>query len=142
MRPRERQLVRLVRSTLPESAANFVQRQYEAVRGHTIIDYDAVWQEIIDWPPQPGRVTFPGAFVDWDNTPRYGRRAFVFRGASPARFEHWLRQLHTRTAAARPAERLIFLNAWNEWAEGAYIEPDERHRFGYLEAIARVVAPP
>jgi hypothetical protein len=142
MRPRERQLVALVRGVLPEGAANFVQRHYEAARGHTLIDYDAVWREIVDWPLEDKPLTFPGAFVDWDNTPRYGKRAFVFRGAAPERFEHWLGLLAARVATRAAEQRLIFVNAWNEWAEGAYLEPDERSGHGYLEAIARITGRP
>jgi lipopolysaccharide biosynthesis protein len=142
LRPRERQLVQLVRGALPEAVANFVQRRYEAVRGHTLIDYEEVWQQIARGPHDAGPVTFPGAFVDWDNTARYGKRALVMRGASPARFGAWLTELCARLADRPVDERLIFVNAWNEWAEGAYLEPDEQHGHGYLEAIARVMGRP
>jgi hypothetical protein len=73
--------------------------------------------------------------VDWDNTPRYVKRAWIFRGASPERFEHWFRQLVQVTATRPSNERVIFLNAWNEWAEGTYLEPDERYGHRYLEAV-------
>jgi hypothetical protein len=82
-----------------------------------------------------GIPAFPGAFVDWDNTARYVKRARIFRGASPERFAFWFRQL-VQVTAQRPApEQFIFLNAWNEWAEATYLEPDERHGYQYLEAV-------
>jgi lipopolysaccharide biosynthesis protein len=138
LRPRERQMVRLVRGALPGPLSNFIQRRYEAVRGHTLIDYDAVWEQIVSTPFPDGVTTFPGAFVDWDNTARYGKRALVMSGASPERFERGLSRLCARLSDRPPEERIVFVNAWNEWAEGAYLEPDERHRYGYLEALARV----
>jgi hypothetical protein len=138
LRPRERQLVGLVRGVLPEGVANLVQRSFEAMRGHTLIDYDAVWDHIDAWPLDGAPTTFPGAFVDWDNTPRYGRRALIFRGACPERFESGMRRLCARLEERPPDERLVFINAWNEWAEGAYLEPDVRPGLAYLEAIARV----
>jgi hypothetical protein len=86
-----------------------------------------------------GLTTFPGAFVDWDNTPRYGNRARLFKGASPERFRFWFNQL-VKVTATRPAkERFIFLNAWNEWAEGTYLEPDERDGTQHLEIVRDVL---
>ena len=88
-------------------------------------------------PCEGGIPAFPGAFVDWDNTARYVKRARIFRNASPERFEHWFRQLVQVTAQRPENERIIFLNAWNEWAEGTYLEPDERHGDRYLQAVQR-----
>jgi hypothetical protein len=65
------------------------------------------------------------------------KRARIFRGASPERFEHWFGQQVEATSRRPAPEHLIFLNAWNEWAEGTYLEPDERHGSGYLEAVKR-----
>jgi len=71
----------------------------------------------------------------WDNTPRRQTRAHVFHGATPANFRRWLRKtvLHE---AGQPGERVIFINAWNEWAEGTYLEPDQTFGKGWLEAVA------
>ena len=84
--------------------------------------------------------SFPGAFVDWDNTARYGKRARIFSGASPERFEHWFRQLVQATARRPAPEHFIFMNAWNEWAEGTYLEPDARYGNAYLKAVRRCLA--
>ena len=82
-----------------------------------------------------GIPAFPGAFVDWDNTARYQKRARIFRNASPDRFAYWFRQLVEVTAQRPAPEHMIFLNAWNEWAEGTYLEPDVRYGYRYLEAV-------
>jgi lipopolysaccharide biosynthesis protein len=62
-------------------------------------------------------------------------------GASPAAYEEWLRALVTAARLGHPEHRLVFVNAWNEWAEGAHLEPDERFGTGYLEATRRALAP-
>lgn len=100
-------------------------------------DYQRVWRDIISRRDPPGTTIFPGAFVDWDNTARYKRRATILLGASPERFEFWLRRLLGAVTENRPEERLVFINAWNEWAEGAYLEPDERYGLRYLQAVKR-----
>ena len=128
-----------VRPLLPSRLDTALHRRLEAYREPTLIDYDEVWRRIVERPVDRAMPVFPGAFVDWDNTPRYGRRAKIFRGASPARFEHWMSRLLAEVKRYPPTSRLVFINAWNEWAEGAHLEPDERHGRGYLEALRRAV---
>lgn len=98
-------------------------------------DYDRLWKKILDQQNGDDVQRYPGAFVDWDNTPRYERTARIVIGANLDRFRYWFAQLVDSVTTQPRDRRLIFVNAWNEWAEGAYLEPDERFRFGYLEAI-------
>lgn len=111
--------------------------RYKFMANLTFYDYDKTWEHILKVEREGGIPAFPGAFVDWDNTPRYVKRARIFKGASPERFEYWFKQLVEITAQRPAPEHLIFLNAWNEWAEGTYLEPDMRHGFKYLEAVKR-----
>lgn len=90
-------------------------------------------------PPQ-GRVVFPGAMPGWDNTPRRPLNGNVFHGPTPALFYQWLTHSVARVTQNNENERLIFINAWNEWAEGAYLEPDRTFGYSYLAACAAVVA--
>lgn len=141
-RPVYRFLDRVKRALLPPAGVNLLQRAAdgfdELVAGPTRIDYERVWEEIAARPLPPDRVVFPGAFVDWDNTARYRRHATVFEGARPDVFEHGLDRL-VRSVADCPKDRqLVFINAWNEWAEGCYLEPDERNGLAWLEAVKRV----
>jgi hypothetical protein len=107
--------------------------------GGEIIDYRAVVSRRLGLPPPPFRL-YRTAMAGWDNTPRLGRRATIFHGASPAAYEEWLRALVTAARLGHPEHRLVFVNAWNEWAEGAHLEPDERFATGYLEATRRALA--
>ena len=125
---------------LPES----VQDRLRAIHARhrkalTFYDYDRVWEQIVAVREDTRLATYPGSFADWDNTARYRNRATIFRGASPDRFACWFRRLVDSMEARRLPENFIFFNAWNEWAEGAYLEPDESHGDAYLRAIQQVL---
>ena len=105
----------------------------------TFYQYDQVWSEIVKVRSDPGLTTYPGAFVDWDNTARYKDRATIFQGVTPERFEYWLSELVKSMPERKLPEDFVFINAWNEWAEGAYLEPDVRNEYKYLEALKNVV---
>jgi lipopolysaccharide biosynthesis protein len=78
---------------------------------------------------------FPSVFVDWDNTPRRGERGVVVVGGSPERFRAQVGHA-VQVARTRPEpERVVFINAWNEWAEGNKLEPDQQYGHAYLEAL-------
>ena len=82
------------------------------------------------------RCVVPG----WDNTARRQDKGTVFVGSSPEVFEHWAAAMATATLTRfRNDERLMFVNAWNEWGEGCHLEPDVRHGRQYLEALQRAV---
>jgi lipopolysaccharide biosynthesis protein len=71
----------------------------------------------------------------WDNTARRGRRAMVLVNNSPPLYRRWLQNAILETVgAAAPDRRLVFVNAWNEWAEGAHLEPDAANGYAYLQA--------
>jgi len=71
----------------------------------------------------------------WDNTARRGLRGTIYTGSTPGLYEHWLRQSLRQTVQERQGEeRLIFINAWNEWAEGCHLEPGLRWGHQYLQA--------
>ncbi len=97
----------------------------------------------------PGYKLFRGVCPSWDNTARRGSRATIFRHSTPAAYEYWLENAiaDAQSRHASPDERLVFINAWNEWAEGAHLEPDRRHGHAWLQAtrnalVARSVVAP
>ncbi|SEF11804.1 Glycosyltransferase involved in cell wall bisynthesis [Burkholderia sp. WP9] len=78
-----------------------------------------------------------GAMLGWDNTARRLTDARIFHGATPYGFRHWMKGiLEQEQKFNKNNESLIFVNAWNEWAEGTYLEPDQRWGRSYLRAIA------
>ena len=73
--------------------------------------------------------------VQWDNTARRPVGATIFsRGRRPTLYEHWLRSPSASVADVRPEENYLFIVAWNEWAEGNHLEPDQRYGRAFLEA--------
>ena len=95
-------------------------------------DYDRDWQEILNYPVTDERV-IAGAFVDWDNTSR-NKNGLVYDGATPDKFEAYFGKLREKVEREYSTD-YIFINAWNEWAEGAYLEPDEENGYRFLEAV-------
>ena len=90
--------------------------------------------------PEPGYVLHRTAMPGWDNTARRRELANLFENATPEYYEVWLRELIARTVERRSSEeRLVFINAWNEWAEAAHLEPDLRYAHQYLLATRRAV---
>ncbi|MEO8195868.1 MAG: glycoside hydrolase family 99-like domain-containing protein [Thermoanaerobaculia bacterium] len=104
-----------------------------------IYDYAEVAQRALAQPEPPDgwlRCITPG----WDNSPRRASGAVILDGSTPELYSAWLEEL-VRRAAHGPAERqLVFVNAWNEWAEGAVLEPDLEFGRAYLEATRRALA--
>lgn len=84
----------------------------------------------------PAYTRFKGVIPGWDNTARRQNNSFCFEHATPGAFQAWLEETIEQTRMQQYGdERLIFVNAWNEWAEGAYLEPDRRFGHTYLEAV-------
>jgi lipopolysaccharide biosynthesis protein len=72
----------------------------------------------------------------WDNTARNQNKGFCLADATPGSFQAWLETVIVETKRdLQGNERLVFINAWNEWAEGAYLEPDKRFGHAFLEAV-------
>ncbi|MGE0800689.1 MAG: glycoside hydrolase family 99-like domain-containing protein [Lautropia sp.] len=86
--------------------------------------------------PNPGYPRYRGVMPGWDNTARQQDRSFCAHRATPGAFQAWAEAAIADTKRQFSGdERLVFVNAWNEWAEGAYLEPDRRFGHTYLEAV-------
>ena len=85
-----------------------------------IIPYDGVWKSILkrDKRKKPFKV-YLGAFVDWDNSPRRPNNGTIMTGSSPKKFEYYFRKQVNN--CVKYDSEFLFINAWNEWAEGAYL---------------------
>jgi lipopolysaccharide biosynthesis protein len=84
----------------------------------------------------PAYTRFKSVTPGWDNSARRQNNSFCFEHATPGAFQAWLEEAIEQTRLQQYGdERLMFVNAWNEWAEGAYLEPDRRFGHGYLEAV-------
>ena len=83
----------------------------------------------------------PGVCPGWDNHPRRLSNGMVFHGATPAKYGKWLKAACEHTMERNsPDERIVFINAWNEWAEGAHLEPDRYYGYAFLAETGRVLS--
>jgi lipopolysaccharide biosynthesis protein len=83
----------------------------------------------------PEGVVHPGVMPGWDNSARRPNDATIIDGATPALFRQWLDRAIEMAASNPDGERFVFINAWNEWAEGAYLEPDARYGYAWLQMV-------
>lgn len=88
----------------------------------------------------PNFKTFPGVMPSFDNTSRRKQSAHAFLNSTPETYEFWLRgAIEKATQSLVGQEQLVFINAWNEWAEGARLEPDQKYGHAYLQATRRAL---
>lgn len=123
---------RFLKNTIFYECYRKLRRRKQVQPKLLVCDYDEAWTNILNIQPF-GEKYINGAFVSWDNTAR-NANGTVFHGATPEKFEFYMRELMKKDSPLN----LIFLNAWNEWGEGAHIEPDERYGYGFLEALKNV----
>ena len=97
-------------------------------------NYDKVWRQVLKNAQKDSTSSvFHGAFVRYDDTPRRGRDGRMTIGDSPTKFGSYFNQLRDITEAQ--GKKFIFLTAWNEWGEGAYLEPDNKYGLDYIKFI-------
>lgn len=77
--------------------------------------------------------TYLGAFPQWDNTPRRSFKGIAYTNTNPAFFEEQLKRID----GIRNKGEFVFINAWNEWGEGCYLEPDMKNKYAFLEVIRK-----
>jgi hypothetical protein len=110
----------------------------ETLRGHRVFDYESAAEAAIELLDCPWK-RFPSVMVGWDNTARRARAATIYEGATPGHYQHWLQVTADSLADVRPEENFLFILAWNEWAEGNHLEPDQRYGRAFLEATGAVL---
>ncbi len=106
-------------------------------RGH-LVSYRRMSQVAVSQALKTDATGFPGVMVNFDNTARKRWNADIWYGSNPYTFSRWLRDV-TESLYDRPWERrVVFINAWNEWAESAVLEPTQRWGSSYLQAVRNV----
>lgn len=124
-----KRILHIRRSLLPQKKTTEV----------TKADYDGTWNKILQLrPAHDTPKMIPCAFTDWDNTPRHKERGYVYQGVTPDKFRKYFAKLIENTKKYYKTD-MIFVFAWNEWAEGGYLEPDEKYSYGFLKAIKEVL---
>lgn len=114
----------------------YIKKKYPFLfrRPYKLFDYDKVWQKIVKRSNSyKNKTLFLGAFTDWDNSPRFRDRGTIFRSVTPKKFQYYLTRQTQKSDSG-----FLFINAWNEWAEGAYLEPDKMYGDEFLKAVKKV----
>ena len=116
-----------------KESLNILNPEYQ---GKIYSYYDAV--HCFGYRKLPDFKLFRGVFPSWDNEARRPGSGYSFAFSTPRAYQSWLTRICQETirAEADPEKRLVFVNAWNEWAEGAHLEPDRKYGYAYLQATA------
>jgi lipopolysaccharide biosynthesis protein len=122
-----------------------------AITGNQQLINPAFSGDVFDWRAlarqtsqgaEPKYRLYPGVNPGWDNEARRNGRGRVYLHASPRGYRDWLRRAIDKARQRAPTAPLVFINAWNEWAEGAVLEPEARLGHAWLEATRSALQPP
>ena len=120
----------------PHSAGTLVETPplvNASFQGH-VYDYAQLVRTFVR-RPLPGYPLFRGVTPRWDNTARRQDHSNVFIGSNPGAYQAWLQAMIEQTRLMHHGDaQIVFVNSWNEWAEGAHLEPDKIFGVGYLQA--------
>lgn len=101
-------------------------------------NYDKVWGRLLKtMKAHPEKECWLSGFVDYDDTPRRGKNGTIFLQGSAEKFSGYLAQL--LKISQEQGKPYVLLTAWNEWSEGAYLEPDITNGYQYLEAVSKAI---
>lgn len=106
-----------------------------------IYDYQSMMHNEIEnaeTSTEPDGKVHRGITLGWDNTARKNLNAHISYGCNPLAFRKWLKTIIDSESKKQTEDYLVFINAWNEWAEGTYLEPDEKYGFDYLNAVKKI----
>lgn len=127
--------LRTLRESLFHRGLERLNLHHDAYRLHS-------YMEIVDKSlsePVPSYARYSCVCPSWDNTPRHPTWGLVLRDSTPEKYGDWLREVIDRTPERANGERIVFVNAWNEWAEGCHLEPCQKWGRSYLESTKQVL---
>lgn len=119
----------------------FTEKALKKIHFHVLLekhDYKDIIKYLFDdWDYKEN--VYPMVIPHWDNTPRQGRRGYVYTNESPKLFGKTV-QLAMQYLETKPVDkRILFVHSWNEWGEGAYMEPDLKYGLQYLEQLKKYI---
>jgi lipopolysaccharide biosynthesis protein len=104
-------------------------------KGHIIYDYSSFTKRMMSWNSREANYPiFPSITPSWDNTGRRKKDGFILNKSTPKLYGKWLKkELEILQNKANLSQKIIFINAWNEWAEGNHLEPCTQWKHEYLK---------
>lgn len=126
---------------IPEKWMGYLRRIKYKLYDYQIVDSVKIWECLLNNAYKNEYTKYnldiyESAYFRWDNTPRYGKKAKIFTELKKEEKVKYLSRLKEKAILA--GSPYVFFNAWNEWSEGAYLEPDERIGYENLEVIKKV----
>ena len=119
---------------------SIMRRIFHKTKFNRIFSYPKYVEEQMTFPIDRGYKMFPCIMPSWDNSCRRVNQPFtILKDSTPELFEKWAEYIFSLYRSYSKDENFVFINAWNEWAEGNHMEPDCKWGRGYLEALKRVV---
>ena len=138
----------LISPDFPSSASSAVVRSMHFTSDKALTDgqfanlavqeYSSTWEDFLRQSPFVKSTTCWQGMVNFDDTPRRGKRARILLNSTPEVFKKYFAALLLK--AIQEQGPLLFLNAWNEWGEGMHLEPDETFGYGWLQAVREIVS--
>jgi lipopolysaccharide biosynthesis protein len=121
----------------PNFSALPKESKYGKGEDHVFL-YKDVMKNMITRPKPPGKI-FPGVFPMWDNAARRTNGATIIHDSSPEKYGEWLASVVKNFKPYSKDENFVFINAWNEWAEGNHLEPCRKWGLAYLEETKKAL---
>lgn len=101
-------------------------------------DYDKIYKKIIkNAKKNTDKNCYFSGFVSYDDTPRRGVNGRIVQGSTPEKFEIYIKKLIE--ISKNQGKDYLFITAWNEWGEGAYLEPDTKNEYAYLKSLKKAI---
>jgi lipopolysaccharide biosynthesis protein len=127
-------------NALKEAWGHWIWRRYRALRGQfrSVLLYRHALKFLLKGCNQQPSV-YPSVIPNWDNTPRSGTRGVLLHDSTPELFRQHLAEAINLVSSHEKDQRVVFIKSWNEWAEGNYLEPDQKHGHNYLTALKEEV---
>lgn len=127
---------------LPESILKYLRKIYQNQTNYQVYDSKILWDIILSnaFKPEMGlesKDIYESAYFEWDNTPRYGKKSKIFTRLSDLELRDNLSSLVSK--ARDHQSQYVFFNAWNEWSESAYLEPDTKTGYANLQIIKQIL---
>lgn len=121
-----------------QKAADKLGLSKKPYEDHEIFDYSEIADDMLR-RKKPCYKFFPCVIPAWDNSARRKKNAIIIKDSTPKAYYKWLKASIEKFNTPIEDENIIFINAWNEWAESAYLEPDKKYGGAYLEATKRAL---
>lgn len=118
------------------SKLDFIRKDFKG----KVYDYNEIINKNLLYYNYNNLKIYKAVMPMWDNTARKNNCGAIFHNSTPEIYENWLSDAIKYTNNNKKLEdNLVFINAWNEWGEGAYLEPDRRYGYAYLEKTKQAI---